>query len=99
MKVKVNSVYIYHANLLDRCDGRTGLLDGTLVTVANRHGCPPANTMGHCYVDDGRGRGGLVSTNSLHTKADYIRYLRERIGTHSDNPRNKAATPSVLHNL
>lgn len=99
MKVRVNATYIYHANLLDRCDGRTDLTDGELVRVINLHGAPKANTMGHCYVERANTPGvfvGMVSTNSLHTREDYITYLKERIGTHSENPRNKAAIVSTL---
>jgi hypothetical protein len=47
--------------------------------------------MGHCYVQVNGVFVGLVHTNSLHTREEYIKYLRERIGTHSDNPTNKAA--------
>jgi hypothetical protein len=75
-RVRVNSKYIYHANLLDRCDGRTDLQDGDIVKVVNRYGCPKANTMGHCYVEYDRGdeaglQLGLVHCNSLHTPAEY----------------------------
>ena len=85
MRVRVNSTYIYHANLLDRIDGRINpsqLQDGDEVKVINLHGAPRANTMGHCYiakVKDPTVFLGLVSTNSLHTKAEYIVYLKERI--------------------
>lgn len=82
MKVRVNSEYIYHANLLDATDGRTNLKNGEQVRVVNMQGCPPANTMSHCYVvrsNDVDTFVGLVHTNSLHTKADYVAYLRERI--------------------
>lgn len=77
MKVRVNSKYAYHANLLDRVDSRTDLTDGEVVRVVNLHGCPKANTMGHCYVErvinpDGRPR--LVHCNSLHTMSDYATY-------------------------
>jgi len=81
MKVRVGQVLYYVANLLDRCDGQTGLAEGTQVKVINLHGCPPANTMGHCYVGDTiTGKFiGMVCTNSLHTKADYIQYLKAQI--------------------
>ena len=80
-RVRVNSLYIYHACGLDRFDGRTGLEDGTLVRVINVHGCPPANTMGHCYVGDPDTSKfiGLVCTGSLNTKAEYAEYLRGQI--------------------
>jgi hypothetical protein len=80
-KVRVNSIYYYVPNLLDRCDGRTNLKSGDAVRVINLYGCPPANTMGHCYVEDARTGtlGGLVHCNSLHTKAEYIAYLKRTI--------------------
>jgi hypothetical protein len=81
-RVRVGSLYIYHANLRDATDGRTNLKTGEVVKVVNMHGCPPANTMGHCYVvrkDDVTTFVGLVHTNSLHSKKDYAAYLRERI--------------------
>ena len=93
-RVRAGSVYIYHANNLDRWDGRTRLVNGEPVRVVNRHGCPPANTMGHAFVenlDDHDKRGGLVHTNSLHTRAEYVAYLRERIAAHKDNPVNQNA--------
>lgn len=81
MKVRVGQVLVYHPNLLDRVDGRTGLQSGDLVKVINLNGAPKANTMGHCYVgrvEDGHFVG-LVHTNSLHTKAEYADYLRREI--------------------
>lgn len=82
MKVRVNSEYVYHANMLDRCDARTNLKNGELVRVINMHGAPKANTMGHCYVvrsGDVDTFVGLVHTNSLHTKKDYIAYLKSEM--------------------
>lgn len=82
MKVRVNSEYVYHANLLDRTDGRTNLKNGELVKVVNMHGAPKANTMDHAYVvraNDVDTFVGLVHTNSLHTKSDYIAYLKAEI--------------------
>ena len=66
-RVRVNSVYTYDPNILDICDGRTGLRKGDVVRVINVHGCPKANTMGHCYVGDVKtGKFiGMVCTNSL----------------------------------
>jgi hypothetical protein len=97
MRVQANRLYIYHANLLDRCDARTNLQDGDTVRVVNLQGCPPCNTAQHAHVVNLDGHFvGLVHTNSLHTRADYIKYLRERIATHSDNPRNQSAITSKL---
>ena len=92
-RVRVNSLYIYHACGLDRFDGRTGLADGTLVRVINVPGCPKANTMGHCYVGDPNNGDkfiGMVATSSLHSKADYIAYLRGKIEA------AEAANPTLL---
>jgi hypothetical protein len=84
MRVKVGQVLIYHPNLLDAVDGRTGLKSGDAVKVVNLPGCPRANTMGHCHVADVNTGAfiGLVHTNSLHTKADYAAYLRSEIAKH-----------------
>ena len=61
--------------MLDSCDPKTTLKSGDLVTVRNLHGCPKANTMGHCYVyKDGKFMG-MVCCNSLHTKKDWETYL------------------------
>jgi hypothetical protein len=80
MKVQAGRSYFYHANLLDTIDGRTSLTEGEEVRVVNLHGCPKANTMNHCHVERLDGSfGGLVHCNSLHTRADYVQYLREKI--------------------
>jgi len=75
-KVRVGSVYIFHPNFMDKGD-RGGKLfrDGQRVRVINLPGCPPANTMGQCYivdvkaVKDARGRYheafAMVCTSSL----------------------------------
>jgi hypothetical protein len=82
-RVRVNAHYIYSPNLLERTDGRTDLKDGDEVIVVNLHGAPKAGTFGHCYVNRLDGSfAGLVHCNSLHTKAEYIAYLRERIAAH-----------------
>jgi hypothetical protein len=81
MRVRNNAVYVYHANLLDRCDARTDLKSGDQVRVKNLYGCPPCNTMGHAHVVNvitGEFIG-LVHCNSLHTKANYCEYLRRTI--------------------
>lgn len=62
-RVRVGTRYVYHANLLDRVDGRTNLKDGEVVTVINLSGAPKANTMGHCYVEDVCGFVGMVHCN------------------------------------
>ena len=71
-KVRVGSEYIFYPNMLDKIDGRTRITPGAIVKVVNMPGCPPANTMGHCYVAN-RVTGeflGMVSTNSLYKFAD-----------------------------
>lgn len=70
MRVQANRKYIYYPNLLDRCDSRTQLVPGDIVTVVNLPGCPRANTMGHCHVEINGKFGGLVHVNSLHPMSD-----------------------------
>jgi hypothetical protein len=70
MKVQANREYIFYPNLLDRIDGRTQLIPGSIVRVVNLHGCPPANTMQHAHVEFEGRFVGLVHTNSLHSKKD-----------------------------
>jgi len=79
-KVRVGQTYIYSPNLLDKIDGRTNLQDGETVRVIQPFGCPRNGTMDHTFVQriDGS-RGGLVHCNSLHTKAEYLDYLKRRI--------------------
>lgn len=51
MKVRVGSLYHYWPCGWDEVDPTRDLLQaGDLVRVINLPGCPPANTMGHCYV-------------------------------------------------
>lgn len=55
MRVRANSIYRFTADyFMDRAasftDG-TPLRVGDLVKVVNLYGCPPANTMGQCYVE------------------------------------------------
>lgn len=80
-KVRVGTVYVYHANLLDRCDRRTKLEDGDLVKVVNLPGCPKAGVMGQCYVAHPETEEflGMVHVNSLHTRAEYIAHLKAQI--------------------
>jgi hypothetical protein len=68
MKVRVNSIYRFNPNGWDRFDARGELKPGDLVKVVNIHGCPPANTMGQCYVrlvGDSSKAFQMVSTGSL----------------------------------
>lgn len=72
MKVKVGKTYRFSPVPLDKLHPSVpGLLaDGDLVVVVNQFGCPPANTMGHCYVEKLQTGefAGLVCTNSLTKK-------------------------------
>lgn len=69
MRVRVNSIYRFNPNGWDRVRPCGDLLKpGDLVRVVNLHGCPPANTMGQCYVRLVGGDGKafqMVSTDSL----------------------------------
>lgn len=66
MKVRVNSLYRYNPCLLDLIDGRTNAIKGHCYRVINKYGCPPANTMGQCYIETIDGEFlGMVSTSSL----------------------------------
>ena len=74
-RVRVGSVYHFHPVLFDKMSPPTGgtVAIGEKVRVVNQHGCPPANTMGMCYIeradDTPNGKAGdflgMVCTNSL----------------------------------
>ena len=70
-KVRVGSLYAYYPTILDQCDPPKGahIEEGQIVRVINLRGCPPANTMGHCYIETSDTKGaeflGMVCTNSL----------------------------------
>ena len=66
MKVRANSTYRYIPVMMDICSpAHQGLVEGDIVKVVNLHGCPKANTMGHCHIErDGKFMG-MVHTNSL----------------------------------
>jgi hypothetical protein len=77
-KVRVNSLYYYDPCGFDVFNPTSNncLTRGDQVRVINLHGCPPANTMGQCYVvpanavKDSRGNWDkdftMVSVGSLH---------------------------------
>jgi hypothetical protein len=71
-RVRTGTKYIYYPVLLDRVDGRTGLVPGTIVKVIQPYGCPKNGTMGHTYVGDAEtGKFiGLVCCNSLYPMSD-----------------------------
>ena len=71
-KVRVNSKYIYIPCLFDLvlCSPvgieQKIMAKGDQVKVINLFGCPKANTMGQCYIENAEGKFcGMVSTNSL----------------------------------
>ena len=68
-RVRVNSIYRYEPVLIYRCNPPYNIKAGELVRVVNLHGCPKANTMGHCHVQHLDGSfAGLVCTNSLEKR-------------------------------
>ena len=57
---------------------------GCIVRVRNYHGCPKANTMGHCHVETLSGAfGGLVLTNSLISRQ--VKHCKGCGGYHDGN--------------
>jgi hypothetical protein len=57
---------VFDPVLINQCNKPYDVNPGDRVRVVNLHGCPRANTMGHCHVEHLDGRfGGLVCTNSL----------------------------------
>lgn len=75
-RVRVNKLYTYQPVGLDLWSYGTGRTThptrGEVVRVVNKYGCPPANTMGHCYVESLTGEFyGLVLTNSLQPEVSH----------------------------
>lgn len=66
-RVRVGNLYHYDPVLIDRTSRHTHHIEpGLYVRVINMTGCPPANTMGHCYIENMLGEFlGLVCCNSL----------------------------------
>ena len=69
-RVRVGKKYIYNPCLIDivdppKSDPGCELRKGDIVQVVNLRGCPPANTMGHCYIEKDGKFAGLVSVHSL----------------------------------
>lgn len=67
-KVRVNSVYRYEPVPMDRISPHLhGRVEkGDQVRVVNMPGCPKANVMGQCYIQNMDGKFiGMVCTNSL----------------------------------
>lgn len=69
-KVRVGSKYIYDSVVFDMLNPPFGEIEhilhvGDTVKVINKFGCPPANTMGMCYISKDDKFVGMVMTNSL----------------------------------
>ena len=67
-RVRVGSRYTYRAVGIDAWSPNPlAPCEGEEVRVINLQGCPPANTMGHCYVESVTSGEfcGLVLANSL----------------------------------
>lgn len=65
-KVRVGKTYRYDPVMMDKFDPPYNVTAGDVVRVVNLHGCPKANTMGHCHVQHLDGSfAGLVCCNSL----------------------------------
>jgi hypothetical protein len=83
-RVRVNATYFYVPVLIDRMHppiavGLGKLHEGDEVTVVNLPGCPKANTRGHAHFSVNGEFGGLCCTDSLLTKAEYVKHLRMKI--------------------
>ena len=73
-KVRVGSYYAYEPVMFDELNPPVNYVEpGQIVRVINKFGCPPANTMGMCYIEipdmnrpSEKGEFiGMVCTNSL----------------------------------
>jgi len=88
-KVRVSSLYRYLPVLIDKLNPPYGaqvgeLETGQFVRVVNLPGCPRANTMGHCHIENpytGKFLG-LVCTNSLEKlEKSYARAVARSLRT------------------
>jgi len=88
-RVRVNSCYIYDPVAIDRINAKFTLDRGSKVKVINQHGCPPANTMGHCYIGDPNDGKfiGMVCTNSLCSITEWKQVQREERAKQNDSHR------------
>jgi hypothetical protein len=66
-RVRAGSWYAYNPVMMDVINPPFGKPSvGDIVKVVNKYGCPKANTMGMCYIENGFGEFmGMVCTNSL----------------------------------
>lgn len=70
MKVRAGSTYVFDPVFLDLLHPCSKATRGQPVRVVNLPGCPKANTMGQCHVNDLDGAFlGMVSTSSLSKTA------------------------------
>ena len=74
-KVRVGSTYIYDPVLFDVTNrvGLPSLNKGDTVKVVNQYGCPPAGTMGQCYVERDGQFMGMVCVNSLRPRLKVVK--------------------------
>ena len=82
-RARVGSFYVFQPVPFDRCNPPAGIPDlepGSIVKVVNLHGCPPANTMGSCYVEHLGRFAGMVLTASLEPIRKYGIKRKECIG-------------------
>ena len=95
-RVKANSLYRFVPVLIDRCDKPFNVEENDIVRVVNLHGCPKANTMGHCHVEHlGGDFAGLVCCNSLvplnEAEKQIVRQARTRTKYRRPTPRMNVA--------
>lgn len=65
-RVRAGAIYTFHPVPWDALFPASHLHDGDKVQVVNEFGCPPANTMGNCHVEDLEGKFlSMVHCNSL----------------------------------
>lgn len=79
-KVRTGSTYVFHPTFLDKhASHLIGVVkQGDEVRVMQPYGCPKNGTMGHCYIETMSGQFvGLVCTNSLYSRKEYPKLLKE----------------------
>ena len=92
-KVRAGQTFYFVPVMIDAIHKPHNVEPGDFVQVVNLPGCPRANTMGHAHVNvlmraNGVATpgtfGGLVCTNSLVTREEYMAYLTTRAKSLSD---------------
>ena len=92
-KVRAGQTFYFVPVMIDAIHKPHNVEPGDFVQVVNLPGCPRANTMGHAHVNvlmraNGVATpgtfGGLVCTNSLVTREEYMEYLRSKITKYID---------------